>query len=153
MAGFIIHKRRRRIMAESKSTQVQNAPQDAALRKAAQAAAAAPIVTAGEHCCVTQYWAVLETDGSLVRGHNVWRAAHLGTGIYEVIFTGDVSAGVFVATIGRPGIFTEPTGEICVALRYSVTVPEINKGVWIQTFNSSGVPTDHALHLLVTTVG
>ena len=140
-------------MAEIKGTPVQNAPQSAADRKAAQAAAAAPVVTGNEHCCVTQYWAVLETDGSLVRGHNVWRVAHLSTGIYEVIFTGDVSAGAFVATIGRPGIFTEPTGEICLALRYSVTVPEINKGVWIQTFDSIGTPSDRAFHLLVTTAG
>ncbi|PYJ06815.1 MAG: hypothetical protein DMF06_17350 [Verrucomicrobia bacterium] len=130
----------------------QNAPTDIAARKLAQAVVA-PVVTGDEHCCIAQYWAVLETNGSLVRGHNVWRVAHLATGIYEVIFTGDVSAGAFVATIGRPGIFTEPTGEICVALRYSTTVPEIGRGVWVQTFNSAGAPSDRAFHLLVTTAG
>lgn len=140
-------------MPESKSTPVQNAPQGAAERKAAQALVAAPVVTGAEHCCVTQYWAVLETDGTLVRGHNVWRVAHLSTGIYEVIFTGDVSAGAFVATIGRPGIFTEPTGEICLALRFLPPGLEFNKGVWIQTFDSGGAPSDRAFHLLVTTAG
>lgn len=136
-----------------KGTNIQNAPADAALRRVALAAAPAPVVTGDEHCCIAQYWAVLETNGTLVRGHNVWRVAHLGTGVYEVIFTGDVSAGAFVATIGRPGIYTETTGEICMALRYSTTVPEINKGVWVQTFDSSGNPSDRAFNLLVTTAG
>src|SRR5689334_15070867 len=94
------------------SPELQNAPADANLRKAALVAAA-PVVTGAEHCCIAQYWAVVETNGTLVRGHDVWRVAHLATGIYEVVFTGIVSAGVFVATIGRPGIATEPTGEIC----------------------------------------
>ena len=137
----------------AKDTPILNAPEGDAKKKLAAAVAAAPVVTGNEHCCVTQYWAVVETDGSLVRGHNVWRVAHLGTGIYEVIFTGDVSAGAFVATIGRPGVFTEPTGEICLALRASATVPEIGKGVWIQTFNSGGQASDRAFHLLVTTAG
>ena len=139
----------------AKSTPILNALEGGAKSKVASATAAAggAVVTGNEHCCVTQYWAVVETNGTLVRGHNVWRVAHLGTGIYEVIFTGDVSAGAFVATIGRPGIFTEPTGEICLALRASATSPEVGKGVWIQTFNSSGSPSDRAFHLLVTTAG
>jgi hypothetical protein len=136
----------------AKSTPILNVLKDTSL-KAARATTAGPVVTGNEHCCVTQYWAVVETNGTLVRGHNVWRVAHLGTGIYEVVFTGDVSAGVFVATIGRPGIATEPTGEICLALRASSTVPEIDKGVWIQTFDSSGRASDRAFHLLVTTAG
>ena len=70
-----------------------------------------------EHCCVRQFWAVIERDASLVRGRNVVRTAKLGTGVYEVFFTGEVSNGAFVATIGRPGIATEPPGEITVALR------------------------------------
>jgi hypothetical protein len=140
------------IMAED--TPIQNAPKDPALLKAAKAAVgAAPVITGNEHCCIAQYWAVLETDGSLVRGHNVWRVARLGTGVYEVFFTNDVSAGVFVATVGRPGIFTEPPSEITLALRASGPGPEFNKGVWIQTFNSSGLPADRAFHLLVTTAG
>jgi len=111
-----------------------------------------------ENCCVREFWAVIETDGSLVRGRNVLRTTHLGTGIYEVFFTGDVSNGAFVATIGRPGIFTEPPGEITVALRFNVGsnppafVPfDVNKGVWIQTFDSTGKPSDRAFHLIVLT--
>ena len=78
-----------------------------------------------EGCCVEEYWAVIERDGTLVRGRNVWRTKRLATGQYEVIFTGDVSNGAYVATVGRPGIATEPSGQIGVALRYSITPPEV----------------------------
>jgi len=100
--------------------------------------------------------AVVERDASLVRGRNVLRTRKLGTGIYEVFFTGDVSNGAFVATIGRPGIATEPPGEITMALRccpgLGLFEPfEGNKGVWIQTFDSAGKPSDRSFHLIVLT--
>jgi hypothetical protein len=111
-----------------------------------------------EHCCVREFWAVIERDGSLVRGRNVARTRRLAVGIYEVFFTGEVSNGVFVATIGRPGYATEPHGEITLALRFPGTpmppafLPfEVNKGVWIQTFDSNGKADDRSFHLLVLT--
>ncbi|MEA2979592.1 MAG: hypothetical protein QOF09_1415 [Alphaproteobacteria bacterium] len=109
-----------------------------------------------ENCCVREFWAVLDRDGTLVRGRNVVRTTHLGTGIYEVFFTGDVSNGAFVSTIGRPGIATEPPCEITVALRCcpgmgAYTPFDDNKGVWIQTFDSSGKPSDRSTHTIVMT--
>ena len=128
-----------------------NAP--AGERAAAKAVAAPPPQAYGaEECCIRHFWAVIETDGTLVRGRNVWRTKKLATGQYEVIFTGDVSNGVYNATIGRPGIYTEPTGEICVALRYiNPTSTEFNKGVWVDTHDSSGAWKDRAFHLVVHT--
>lgn len=102
-------------------------------------------------CCVREYWAVIERNGTLVRGRNVWRTRQLSTGVYEVVFTGDVSNGAFVATIGRPGIATEPAGEISVALRCCLGSPETNKGVWVDTHDSNGTPSDRAFHLIVLT--
>lgn len=128
-----------------------NAPDESAAKKAL-VVAAQPTVTSGG-CCVTHYWAVVERDGSLVRGHNVWRTARVGQGQYEVVFTGDVSAGVYVATIGRPGIATEPSGEIGVASRCCLTGVETNKGVWVNTEDSSGQFSDRAFHLVVHTIG
>lgn len=109
-----------------------------------------------ENCCVREFWAVIERDATLVRGRNVVRTAKLDTGVYEVFFTGEVSNGAFVATIGRPGIATEPTGEITVALRccpgFGAYQPfDDNKGVWIQTFDSGGKPADRSFHLIVLT--
>jgi hypothetical protein len=127
-----------------------NAPDTASAKRASQAPAQ-PVVTGAEACCIAHYWAVVETDGTLVRGHNVWRVAHLGTGVYEVVFTGNVTAGVYTATIGRPGIATEPSGEIGVALRCCLSGPETNNGVWVNTTDSSGQPSDRAFHLVVHT--
>jgi hypothetical protein len=143
-----------------------NAPSEAA----AKAAVAARADTAGaagvpatpdprwgvQDCCVREFWAVIERDASLVRGRNVLRTAKLGTGIYEVFFTGEVSNGAFVATIGRPGIATEPPGDITVALRCCPGLGAFhpfddNKGVWIQTFDPTGKPADRSFHLIVLT--
>lgn len=139
-----------------------NAPNDAAAKAAISARA--PIPQEGvpdprygvEQCCVREFWAVVDGDASLVRGRNVLRTRKLDIGIYEVFFTGDVSNGAFVATIGRPGIATEPPGEITLALRccpgMGLFEPfEGNKGVWIQTFDSAGKPSDRSFHLIVLT--
>ncbi len=105
-----------------------------------------------ENCCIREYWAVVERDGTLVRGRNVLRTSRLGPGSYEVYFTGDVSNGVYVATIGRPGIATEPTGQIGVALRCCPTsLFETNKGVWGDTHDSNGDYSDRAFHVIVLT--
>jgi hypothetical protein len=95
------------------------------------------------------FWAVVETDGTLVRGRNVARVARLDAGNYEVVFTSDVSEGVYVATIGRPGIATEPAGTIGVALRCCLEGPEENKGVWVDTHDLDGSFADRAFHLIV----
>ncbi|HEX2835192.1 MAG TPA: hypothetical protein VHW00_19420 [Thermoanaerobaculia bacterium] len=109
-----------------------------------------------EHCCVREFWAVVERDGTVVRGRNVVRGEKIGTGIYQIFFTGEVADGVFVATIGRPGIATEPPGEITLAVRccpgFDIWQPFTdNKGVWVQTFDSTGKPSDRAFHLIVMT--
>jgi hypothetical protein len=104
-----------------------------------------------EGCCYRTFWAVVETNGTFVRGRNVARVAHLATGQYEVVFTSDVSEGAYVASIGRPGIATEPAGEIGVALRCCLTGHETNKGVWVDTHDSRGAYADRAFHLIVHT--
>ena len=102
-----------------------------------------------EGCCYRTFWAVVDTDGTFVRGRNVARVARLAEGQYEVVFTSDVSDGVYVASIGRPGVATEPAGEIGVALRCCLTGHETNKGVWVDTHDSAGVYADRAFHLIV----
>jgi len=103
-------------------------------------------------CCVKHYWAVVDRNGALIRGRNVFRTKRLGPGRYEVYFTGLVDDGVFNATIGRPGIATEPTGQIGVALRCCPTSPfETNRGVWVDTHDTNGKPSDRSFHLSVLT--
>jgi len=117
--------------------------------KIALAVPAAPKVTRSERCCVREFWAVVETNGTLVRGRNVTRATKLATGVYEVVFTEDLSDAAFVATIGRPAYATEPTGQISVALRCCLPPAENNKGVWVDTHDSTGAFSDRAFHLIV----
>jgi len=104
-----------------------------------------------QECCYRTFWAVVDTDGTFIRGRDVARVAHLAPGQYEIVFTSDVSNGVYVATIGRPGIATEPAGEIGVALRCCLTGHEVNKGVWVDTHESNGEYADRAFHLVVHT--
>jgi hypothetical protein len=125
-----------------------------ALARARQAAEDDSAKYGIEGCCVREFWAVVERDGTLIRGRNVLRTAKVGTGQYEVYFTGDVSRGVGVATIGRPFEFTEPAGLIGVALRCcpSQFLPfEIDKGFWVDTHDPDGTDSDRAFHLIVFT--
>ncbi|HEV7797966.1 MAG TPA: hypothetical protein VGO73_07415 [Pyrinomonadaceae bacterium] len=117
--------------------------------KEALAIPTAPHITRPQHCCVSEFWAVVETNGTLVRGRNVVRSKRLAPGVYEVVFTEDLSLAVFVATIGRPAYATEPTGQISVALRCCLPSAENNKGVWVDTHDSTGAFSDRAFHLLV----
>jgi hypothetical protein len=130
--------------------------EDDAKKARTPAAAPAADIWGVEHCCVREFWAVVETNGSLVRGRNVTYCRKISLGIYEVYFTGDVSNGVFNATIGRPGYATAPPGEITVALRaspgpYNPFTISMTKGVWVQTWDSAGKPADREFHLMVHT--
>jgi len=125
-----------------------NAPHAEAAKAALKTAVTKPFITRPEHCCVHTFWAVVERDGTLVRGRNVLRSKRLATGQYEVVFTEDMTNGVYQATIGRPGIATEPAGEIGVALRCCLTGSETNHGVWIDTHDSGGAYSDRAFHVM-----
>ncbi|HYK01737.1 MAG TPA: hypothetical protein VE974_08275 [Thermoanaerobaculia bacterium] len=132
-------------MAVSSKETNLNAPSEQAV-KAALAAPAKPAISNPQRCCVRQYWAVIERNGKIVRGRNVVSAQRLATGQYEVIFNDNMTNGVYQATIGRPGIATEPAGEIGVALRFGN-----NNGVWIDTHDSAGNFSDRAFHVIAFT--
>ncbi len=122
---------------------------DAQAAKMALVPPAKAAVTLVDRCCVHEFWAVVERNGTLVRGRNVVSASRAPpgpVGMYQVCFTEDVTQGVYVATIGRPGIATEPAGEICVAARYGQP-----KCVWVDTHDSNGAYSDRAFHLIVHT--
>jgi hypothetical protein len=97
-------------------------------------------------------WALVESDGSLIRGKGVL-ASFLFTpgvsdGAYEIVFTRNVdncaySATLFNSTAGRGN--QAPEGEVGIApLSTSPT-----NGLAIQTHNSAGTGVDHDYSLLV----
>jgi len=145
-----------------------NAPTEAAfkaarLRPTGIAAQPDPAKFGVEGCCPREFWAVVESDGSLARGRNVVRTVRLAQGQYAVVFTANVSAGAYVATLGPSGIGTAPTGQIAVATRCCTDPasylpfellgsPNANDhAVWVDTHDSNGNFSDSPFHLIVLT--
>jgi hypothetical protein len=95
---------------------------------------------------VADRWAVVKSDGSLVRGKGVVSTDQLSTGLYEVAFASSVTRCVFSATIGNPGAGVPPTGTIVVAPRSGNT-----KAVLVITRNITGTGFVSAgFHLFVS---
>ncbi|WCN82733.1 hypothetical protein [Micromonospora sp. LH3U1] len=86
---------------------------------------------------------VVNSNGTKARG--VGTVIKYGVGQYEVQFGHIVTAGVFVATVGRAdACCIPPAGEISVAPRLSTP-----NAVFVQTRTSAGTPTDLGFHLVV----
>ena len=92
-------------------------------------------------------YAVVNSNGTLARGHHAVRSDRLGRGQYVVIFDSNVRHGAYIATIGLSGSTQfSPPGQITVAGRLN----NIN-GVFITTSDAGGKPTDLGFHLGVLT--
>jgi hypothetical protein len=92
-------------------------------------------------------YAVVNSNGTLARGHHAVKSDRIATGQYEVIFDSNVRLGAYIATIGLSGASgSSPAGQIAVVARLN----NVN-GVYIETFNSSGTPADLGFHLGVLT--
>ncbi|MGW3616518.1 hypothetical protein [Micromonospora arida] len=86
---------------------------------------------------------VVNSNGTKARG--VGTVIKYGVGQYEVQFGYVVTSSVIVATVGRAdACCIPPAGEISVAPRLSTP-----NGVFVQTRNSAGTPTDLGFHLVV----
>jgi hypothetical protein len=89
--------------------------------------------------------AVVDADGTLERGLNATGVIHSDLGIYEVDFTKDVTACNWTATIGLSGTAgASDPGTVTVVGRSGNA-----KGLYIQTFNNKGHPTDLGFHVIV----
>ena len=108
---------------------------------AGAAGAAGPAGPAGP--AATSLWASVDATGTLVRNKGVASAQKNATGDYQVIFSQDVTACAYQATLGGPttGLYA---GEITVGQR--VAIPA---GLRVFTLNSTGTPTDAAFFVSV----
>jgi Tfp pilus assembly protein FimT len=88
----------------------------------------------------TRLWAVLNADGSLVRGSGVAATSKLGApaGSYEVLFSRDVTTCSYQATQ------SVIQGETLVQPRTGKA-----NGVFVGTFTSAGASADRGVHLAV----
>jgi hypothetical protein len=91
-------------------------------------------------------WAVVSSNGRLARGKHAASVVHTnGSGNYQVYFSSNIRSCSYTATIGMPGhANVSGIGFITVVATSGST-----KGVYIDTYNSSGTPTDLGFHLNV----
>lgn len=95
-------------------------------------------------------WAVVDSDGTLVRGSGVVSAARLFApdvlGAYQVDFKRDVTNCALIATLGRTDSLSlnPDAGEIGAAYRNG-----LETGVFVKTRDSSGAEANRSFHLAV----
>jgi hypothetical protein len=91
------------------------------------------------------YFTVVNANGTKVRGTGT--VIKYGAGQYEVQFGVNVSTGAYLATISSANsCCIPPAGEATVAPRLGTP-----NAVFVQTYNSSGVPADLGYTLLTHT--
>lgn len=130
-------------MSESKKTADQPAASPETLAEVA--ALAVPATLYGMPPTAQILFAVVDANGSLIRGFGTISATRLGVGTYQVVFSHDLTRSAYLGTLGLPGsVGGSPSGEIAVVGRAGVP-----NGVFVQTFTSAGAPADRAFHLAV----
>ncbi|MFI1192525.1 hypothetical protein ACH4T9_04505 [Micromonospora sp. NPDC020750] len=92
-------------------------------------------------------FAVVSSAGVLLRGHDAVSATRYGPGQYQVIFNHSLVRGAYVANVGdAANCCVPPAGEVSVAPRLGTP-----NGVFVQTVDSTGAPSDRPFHLAVFT--
>jgi ABC-type antimicrobial peptide transport system permease subunit len=92
------------------------------------------------------FWAVVNSDGTLARDRGAVSSQRFTNGEYEVIFSRNVRNCAYVATIGLSGSFgISPPGEITVVGRFGN-----RRGVYVTTHDSTGAFADRSFHLQVS---
>ncbi len=97
-------------------------------------------------CGGTHVWAVVNANGTLARhGGACLGTTSSGSGSYDVFFPKNIVNCAYVVTLGSAGrVGTVPPGYATVVGAVGTT-----NGVFVQTFNSSGVVTAEGFHLVV----
>ena len=104
-----------------------------------------PATVAGMPPTAQSFYTVVRSNGTLARGFEAVSAAHLGTGIYQVIFAHDITGSAYLGTLGLDTDSGEsPAGQIAVVGRFDAA-----NGVFVQTFDAAGNPADRGFHLAV----
>jgi hypothetical protein len=83
-------------------------------------------------------FAVVNADGTKLRGKAVASTAHLGTGVYDVRFNRNISTCAWTGTVGF-GTFGGSTGASMITITGRAGT---NNGLFVTTFNQAGTPTD-----------
>jgi hypothetical protein len=90
-------------------------------------------------------FAVVNSDGSKLRGKAVASTARISTGTYDVRFNRNISTCAWTATVGLGG-FSGSTGPAMITTAGRAGT---NNGLFITTFNGAATPTDEAFQVVV----
>jgi hypothetical protein len=108
----------------------------------AAAAAAAEVTPAKD------FYAVVSSDGTLVRGRGAVSVERVNVGAYHVVFFRKIRTCAWVATVGSPGTpvsGAEPGGQVSVA-----AISGTPQGIEVITFDNQGRWEDRGFHLQVS---
>ena len=104
-----------------------------------------PATLAGLPPTAQAFFAVVNANGTLARGFQALSATSLGVGVYQVLFSHDITGSAYIGTIGLSGsLGSSPPGQIAVVGRAGAP-----NGVFVQTFNAAGAPANLGFHLAV----
>jgi hypothetical protein len=90
-------------------------------------------------------FAVVNSDGTLARGKNVVSTGIKGTGFF-VLFNSNIRRCVYSATSGEADRVTTPAATFVSA----EGLAGHKRGVFLQTYDSTGTAAPESFHLLVT---
>jgi hypothetical protein len=126
-------------VAQAGSLEQQPPPSDEA------AAALVPATFVGMPPTAQTFFAVVNANGSMARAFQAVSSQRFSAGLYEVIFSHNVTGSAYVASIGDSGsTIVPPPGEISVVGRLGNP-----NGVFIATRDSAGNLADRGFHLAV----
>ncbi len=87
-------------------------------------------------------FAVVNSNGTIVRGKGLLSVTKLGTGVYDVRFVRNITPCSWLGTVGF-GQFSGSTGPAMITITGRVTT---NNGLFVTTFNSAGGAADFPFH-------
>lgn len=122
----------------------QPAPRSAELARAD--AEIASCTSVGLPASARVLFAVVDANGTLVRGLGVTSVTRLAAGMYQVAFDQDITAAGYLGTVGiAAGSGLAPQGAITVAPRSGIP-----NAVFVETYGG-GAHLDRPFHLAVLT--
>jgi hypothetical protein len=90
-------------------------------------------------------FAVLNSNGTKLRGKAVASTSKIGTGIYDVRFNRNISSCAWTGTVGVGG-FGGSTGPAMISVSGRAGT---NNGLFVETFNGTATATDLPFTVLV----
>jgi hypothetical protein len=105
---------------------------------------AGPTGVTGPTGAVTNLWAVVETDGTLVRGTAV-SSGPLTLGAYEVVFDRDVTGCAYLATSGLTGTSGSPPSIFPTVVGRAGNA----NAVYVKLYDDAAVLTNGSFHVAV----